>query len=69
MPIKPLTFTVSSKQIQKARRWMKSHACAKVFLVRRNASFVFSNDSGIGTSVAVQCDCKQQFDLTDYETW
>lgn len=61
-----LIFTVNAKEKRDADRWLKRHAkkckMAKV-------SYVFTSDSGIGTSVKVKCACGKKSDVTDYGSW
>lgn len=59
-------FIITGFELKSLDEWTAEHGkvCQK-----RAYSYSFSQTSGIGTGVTVECKCGAYQDITDYESW
>lgn len=66
-----LETTLDLNEKKKLQQFLKVHKMTCPDVAQCNGhSFVFSNNSGIGTKIEVRCaTCATKHDITDYGAW
>ena len=60
------TFSLNRVEVERAHSWLVEH---KEKCQRLRITVSFSTSSGIGMAVTIKCDCGEECNVTDYDSW